>query len=186
MLTVVIVYSVLIAVAYLCGRRDGYDAQLFEETQKFAQRAKPPEIAVHFAPHGDCEKAVVAVINKAKRCVYLMAYFFTSPEIVDALTKARKRDVKVSMLTDVRGDDFPGLRALHDVGAEHWVDKKHPIMHNKVVIADDNVVVTGSYNFTERAENNAENLLVIRSEMVAGLFSENWIMHCAHAEKITQ
>ena len=43
-------------------------------------------------------------------------------------------------------------------------------MHNKVMIIDDKVVITGSYNFSENAEANDENMLVIESAAVAAAY----------------
>jgi len=40
-------------------------------------------------------------------------------------------------------------------------------MHNKLMILDDKTVVTGSYNFSEHAEVNDENMLIIQSPAVA-------------------
>ncbi len=39
-------------------------------------------------------------------------------------------------------------------------------MHNKVMILNDDTVITGSYNFSEHAEVNDENMLVIKSAEV--------------------
>ncbi len=39
-------------------------------------------------------------------------------------------------------------------------------MHNKVMVLD-NVVITGSYNFSRHAQRNAENLLLIQSSALA-------------------
>jgi phosphatidylserine/phosphatidylglycerophosphate/cardiolipin synthase-like enzyme len=44
-------------------------------------------------------------------------------------------------------------------------------MHNKVLIIDDEVVVTGSYNLSEAAESNDENTLVIESKEIAAKYS---------------
>ena len=55
-------------------------------------------------------------------------------------------------------------------------------MYNKVMIIDRVVVITGSFNFTKAAEqNNAENLLVIRSKDLAKVYGENWERHKEHA-----
>jgi len=45
------------------------------------------------------------------------------------------------------------------------------------------VVITGSFNFTKRAEHeNAENLLVIRSKDLAAQYTRNWEAHAAHVD----
>jgi len=48
-------------------------------------------------------------------------------------------------------------------------------MHHKVMIIDNHTVITGSYNFTDNAENtNDENLAIIRSAAIARLFLEEY------------
>jgi len=44
-------------------------------------------------------------------------------------------------------------------------------MHNKILIIDNKTVVTGSYNFSENAEANDENMLVIESPQVATAYT---------------
>ncbi len=43
-------------------------------------------------------------------------------------------------------------------------------MHNKVMILDERIVITGSYNFSENAESNDENQLIIESKDVAAAY----------------
>jgi phosphatidylserine/phosphatidylglycerophosphate/cardiolipin synthase-like enzyme len=45
----------------------------------------------------------------------------------------------------------------------------HNFMHNKLVIAD-NVVVTGSFNLSNHAMGNAENVLLIRDAGIASKY----------------
>ncbi len=47
---------------------------------------------------------------------------------------------------------------------------KHDFMHNKVLVIDD-TVVTGSFNFSHSAEQNAENILLIESAPLADAYS---------------
>jgi phosphatidylserine/phosphatidylglycerophosphate/cardiolipin synthase-like enzyme len=44
-------------------------------------------------------------------------------------------------------------------------------MHNKVMILDDSTMITGSYNFSESAESNDENMLILESSDVANAYS---------------
>jgi phosphatidylserine/phosphatidylglycerophosphate/cardiolipin synthase-like enzyme len=45
------------------------------------------------------------------------------------------------------------------------------------------LLITGSFNFTKSAEEkNAENLLVIRDNKLAGQYTKNWQEHDRHSE----
>jgi phosphatidylserine/phosphatidylglycerophosphate/cardiolipin synthase-like enzyme len=48
---------------------------------------------------------------------------------------------------------------------------RHDFMHNKVLVCDD-TVITGSYNLSHSAEDNAENLLVIESPELAERYND--------------
>ena len=60
---------------------------------------------------------------------------------------------------------------------------KYAIAHNKVMIIDEEILITGSFNFTKAAEEkNAENLLIIRDKAIASLYIRNWEQHAGHSE----
>ncbi len=65
-----------------------------------------------------------------------------------------------------------------------FIDSKHAIAHNKIMIIDDATVITGSFNFTKAAqESNAENLLVLHDEKMAWGYEANWEKHFKHSER---
>jgi phosphatidylserine/phosphatidylglycerophosphate/cardiolipin synthase-like enzyme len=62
-------------------------------------------------------------------------------------------------------------------------DPVHGIAHNKIMIIDQETVITGSFNFTRAAEeNSADNLLIIRNKDLAREYLENWGKHRAQSE----
>ena len=64
-----------------------------------------------------------------------------------------------------------------------FIDDKHAIAHNKIMIIDRETVITGSFNFTKAAEEkNAENVLIIRDKALAKVYIENWEKHKGHSE----
>ena len=68
-------------------------------------------------------------------------------------------------------------------GIRTLIDDKHAIAHNKIMVIDQETVITGSFNFTKAAEDrNAENLLVIRDKDLAAKYIENWKKHAEHSE----
>jgi phosphatidylserine/phosphatidylglycerophosphate/cardiolipin synthase-like enzyme len=115
----------------------------------------------------------------------VQAYSFTSAPIAKALVDAHKRGVKVEMILDKsqRSEKYSSADFVIHAGIPTKIDAQHAIAHNKTIIVDGAVVVTGSFNFTKAAEsNNAENLLVIRDKALAEKYTANWKAHAEHSE----
>ena len=146
---------------------------------------------VHFSPtkpKGECTDTIVNELKQAKSIVRVQAYSFTSKRIADALDKASKRDaldkgskVSVKAILDKRESSKRDNKAhfLDSVGIPVMLDGNgHAKSHSKVIIIDPDldsaVVITGSFNFTDDAEDNVENLLVIRSKAIAQKYLAQW------------
>ncbi len=137
----------------------------------------------HFSPHGGCTEAIVAAIGEAKVSVRFLAYSFTSEAIWTALIEAYSRNVDVRGIVDARMCNERGGLAhrLSSRGVEITADAVHRIQHNKVILADD-VVITGSFNLTDSAENfNAENIVILHDPALAAIYLAEWNHHRGHA-----
>jgi hypothetical protein len=108
-----------------------------------------------------------------------------SDDEVQEIVAAEKRGVKVQVILDKsqRTEKYSEADFLIHEGVPTWIDAKHAIAHNKIMVIDDKTVLTGSFNFTKAAEeNNAENLLVIQDVSLASKYTTNWQMHLTHSE----
>lgn len=107
----------------------------------------------------------------------MLAYSFTSDRIAKAVVDAHKRGLSVDVILD-RAQNTKGYSSadfLLHAGVATRLDSTHAIAHNKVMVIDDKIVITGSFNFTTAAETkNAENLLVISSPKLAAAYLENY------------
>jgi phosphatidylserine/phosphatidylglycerophosphate/cardiolipin synthase-like enzyme len=140
---------------------------------------------VCFSPNGGCTKAIVAELGVAKSEVLIQAYSFTSKTIAKALLSAKERGVNIQIILDKSNlrDNYSAADFTAHAGIPTYIDAQHSIAHNKIMIIDNEVVITGSFNFTRAAEvNNAENLLVIRSKELAKVYIDNWQEHKRHSE----
>ncbi len=141
---------------------------------------------VCFSPNGGCTECIVKEINTAKSEILVQAYSFTSAPIAKALTDVFKRGVKVEAILDKsqRREKYTAATFISNAGIPTYIDDKHAIAHNKIMIIDKETVITGSFNFTKAAEEkNAENLLVIKSKELAKEYMDNWHKHREHSEK---
>jgi phosphatidylserine/phosphatidylglycerophosphate/cardiolipin synthase-like enzyme len=139
-------------------------------------------------------KEIIGVIASAQKRVFVASVVLSSGPILAALSEAIDRDVPLAGLYDGPQMDqverqwkasnvgADKLNTWHKV-AQHLVRKSsipydrsrpaqpHNFMHNKLVVADA-MVVTGSFNLSNHAMNNAENVLLIQNESCADLYAE--------------
>ena len=144
---------------------------------------------IYFSPRGGCTAAIVRNLAAARESVLVQAYSFTSQPIAEALVKAHRRGVNVQVILDKsqRTEKHSVAHLLSGAGIPIFIDDKYAIAHNKVMVIDGRVVITGSFNFTKAAEeSNAENLVVIENEEIAGIYAQNWRNHLARSKPYEQ
>jgi phosphatidylserine/phosphatidylglycerophosphate/cardiolipin synthase-like enzyme len=122
-----------------------------------------------FRPYEPVAEHVVAAIDAAQKIVRISIYQFEQQSVLDALTRAKKRGVKVEVVLD-RGH-------VYTTGTSHEGGPRKPrpmvvelvksgfdllllkgqgsgIMHNKFLIVDDQLLEGGSYNYTDQSESD--------------------------------
>ena len=123
-------------------------------------------------------------LAEARQTILVQAYSFTSAPIAAALVDASRRGVRVEAVLDKSNKTGRYSEADFLVNSQipSWIDDRHAIAHNKVMVIDNNTVLTGSFNFTKAAEeNNAENLLILRSPELAARYTANFLEHRNHS-----
>lgn len=126
-----------------------------------------PEITAHFE---DIHRVLLREINSAESTIVAAVAWFTDREIFNALRRRAVHGVSVRVaITDDeinRPPMAPAFDALIDMGGEiHRIrpgTRRDSLMHHKFCVIDETTVITGSYNWTRRARENAENVTVIR------------------------
>lgn len=161
---------------------------VFAHSFTFAGQFKNANYNVCFTPGEDCTKLIVNTIRKAKSSIRLQAYSFTSAPIAQALLQAQNRGVDVKTILDKSQftANYSAAKFLLNNNIPVWKDERVSIAHNKVIIIDDSIVITGSFNFTKSAqERNAENLLIINDTNLASKYTENWNKRMAFSDLVT-
>jgi phosphatidylserine/phosphatidylglycerophosphate/cardiolipin synthase-like enzyme len=182
-------FSLALVVALIVtGALDSYatPAPAVAPTQATVAVARP-RIQVLFSPAGGCTDAILDAIGKAKTSIDVQAYSFTSAPIAKAVAEAHARGVKVRVVLDKsqRTERYTSATFLYNNDVAVWIDAKHAIAHNKIILIDGAIILTGSFNFTKSAEErNAENLLIIEGhpELVAS-YQSNFEEHLQHSTR---
>ena len=135
-------------------------------------------LEVYFSPDDGALDRIVELVGDAQESVYFLAYSFTSDDLAEALTESGKQGVIVKGVFEQdqyesnEGTEFDNLRTA---GFDIRLDANPRHMHHKVIIIDEAIVITGSYNFSANAEKrNDENVLIIFNPEIASLYLEEF------------
>lgn len=143
-----------------------------------------PEVAapapeVFLSPNGGVRQRLVRAIQGSERSIDIAVYSFTAAELAEALYAAKARGVRIRVLVDreraeAGGSGIRGLR-LNGVAVRSLGVPEQSLMHHKFAIFDDRLLVTGSYNWTNSAEQaNYENLVVLDEPEVVARFQREF------------
>jgi phosphatidylserine/phosphatidylglycerophosphate/cardiolipin synthase-like enzyme len=155
------------------------------------------EVDAAFAPGegASIDTAIAGHISAARERIAIASMVISSGAILGALVDALDRGVELTgiydgpEMTDVEKDWAKGTKGGTGQGkASQWETVKqrlvakrsqpytdtglHNFMHNKCVAIDGQLVVTGSFNFSQNATRNAENVLTFHDEGIAGQFAQ--------------
>jgi phosphatidylserine/phosphatidylglycerophosphate/cardiolipin synthase-like enzyme len=104
--------------------------------------------------------AILSSIGSARRTIDLAIYNLNDPRISIALLRARENGVEVRIVME--GDnlekEIPRRLLAADIPVR--VDEKGSLMHNKFMIVDEAVLLTGSANYTENGLGLDNNYLI--------------------------
>jgi len=136
----------------------------------------PADITTCFSPHQNCSKSLIETLGKAKKSIYVQAYSFTNHDIAMALIEAKGRGVNVQVYVDKKRikEKHCKINKLIEAKIPVIVQKSKNIAHNKIMIIDDELVITGSFNWTQNALKNEENLNFIKSKELVQIYLYNW------------
>jgi len=129
-------------------------------------------LGIFFSPKGGCENQILHWISRANLSIHILIYSFTLDSIGDALVEAHNRGVTVKVVFEAgQISQYSEYEKLKTAGISVRTDTNPKLMHNKVMIVDGIIVLTGSFNWSNNAENyNDENLIVIKSTYVAKVY----------------
>jgi len=115
--------------------------------KKYFVQLNGMNINVYFAPEDNVEKIIHDRINKAEKSIRFMQFSFTSDVIGEVIIKKFKEGVKVSGVFEKKGSDteYSEYVKMKVESVPVHLDKNRGVMHHKVIIIDDSLVITGSF-----------------------------------------
>ncbi|MCC6683724.1 MAG: DUF1669 domain-containing protein, partial [Bacteroidia bacterium] len=116
-------------------------------------------------PHFEnIQEKIYAEIKKAEETILIAVAWFTNRVLFDLLIEKEKQGVKISVV--INDDDINNKSGIEWDNLISYTSKVYKIknnlgiLHNKFCVIDKKNVITGSYNWTNKAQYNSEDILI--------------------------
>ena len=132
-----------------------------------------PMVEAHFSPGEACYRRIRGLLDGARRSASLCVFTITDDRIAERVIAAHRRGVLVRVITDDEKSEDLGSDVLDlaRAGIGVRVDASPYHMHHKFALFDDDVLLTGSYNWTRgAAASNEENLILSNDRRLFSAF----------------
>ncbi len=124
-----------------------------------------------FTMNEGIRKTLIKLIDGTQKKLDICVYAISDDRIYDSLKKANSRGVKIRIVTDrLQSTQSNTVKKLWSDGFDIKISNgyRNGVMHNKYAIFDDKFVITGSFNWSNNAENyNWENAVVLSAPYVS-------------------
>lgn len=137
---------------------------------------KTEAIDFYFSPISDCTSVIVNEVRKARESIKFAMFCFTSDIIGQEIIKAGIRGVKVFGIFENSqnpiSNEYLVMKKIHllKVKKDCFVEN----IHDKFLIIDDRVALTGSFNYTLAATRNIETLIVLKDPSLVKHIAKRW------------
>lgn len=143
------------------------------------------QVEVLFSPDDIVVARLTQLISEAQQNISFLAYSFSSEDLGTNIRAKATDGVTVAGVMEFDPVDpnqpNPNLNLVEELnffrqaGLNVLLDRNPEVLNHKVMIIDGKIVILGSYDFTNRAEiDNDENVVIIHSEAVAQKFMEEF------------
>ena len=184
----IVIESEDVADMYMAEFKEMFDYKIFGNKKeyrifpsinkkKYFAKIGDTDINVYFSPDDNIERIILERLKKAKKSVYFLAFSFTSNRLGEEMVTLRKKGIAVYGVIEKIGSDTKESEyvKLKLEGVQAKLDKNRNRMHHKVIIIDESLVITGSYNFSKNAnEKNDENIIILNNRDIAGLYIDEF------------
>ena len=155
----------------------GIDLVAPKFTMKIRNIEKGSPADAYFSPGDECLHRIRRLFGEARQTLDICVFTITDNRIVQRLEEAHERGITIRIISD---DDKSldlgsDLEHLARIGIQCRLDRTTAHMHHKFAIADHDLLLSGSYNWTRSAATeNDENIVVINNPKIVRIFAEKF------------
>ncbi|MBI5840887.1 MAG: hypothetical protein HZB19_12365 [Chloroflexi bacterium] len=134
-------------------------------------------VQVLFSAEDHAVSNLIALVNDAQTSIRFLAFSFTDYPLAQAMIGRAAAGVDVQGVYETFGSNSPRseLKTFYCANVPVRQDGNSSFLHDKIIIIDDSIVVTGSLNFSSSAdEDNEENVVILDNAEIAALYLQEY------------
>jgi phosphatidylserine/phosphatidylglycerophosphate/cardiolipin synthase-like enzyme len=148
----------------------------------FTQDGVP--MAFYMGPEDRPMDALAETVSSARESIRFMAFSFTHDALQAAMLTEAENGIDVQGIFERTGSQTAAAAMIPMLcaGVQVRQDANPFVLHHKVVIVDEEIVITGSFNFSDNAtQSNDENLVIIGDRALAAQYLAEYDRRWAEA-----
>lgn len=134
-------------------------------------------VQVLFSPEDKIVSNLIALVKDAQVSVRFLAFSFTDYPLAQVMIDRAAAGVDVKGVFETFGSTSPNseLQTFWCAGVPARQDGNGSFLHDKLIIVDNSIVVTGSLNFSSNADDsNEENVVIVDNTEIAALYLQEF------------
>jgi phosphatidylserine/phosphatidylglycerophosphate/cardiolipin synthase-like enzyme len=134
-------------------------------------------IQIYFAPEDKVLDRIITLVSSAQTNIRFLAFSFTDYPLAKAMIDRAAAGVNTAGIYEKVGSDAEGaeMRTFYCAKVPVRQDGNPKFLHDKIIIVDKHIVISGSFNFSSNAtESNDENVIIIDNADIANLYMQEF------------
>jgi phosphatidylserine/phosphatidylglycerophosphate/cardiolipin synthase-like enzyme len=134
-------------------------------------------IQILFSAEDKAISHLIALVNDAQTSIRFLAFSFTDYPLAQAMIDRAAAGVDVQGVYETFGSNSPRaeLKTFYCAHVPVRQDGNSSFLHDKIIIIDNSIVVTGSLNFSSSADDaNEENVVILENPEIASLYLQEY------------
>ena len=134
-------------------------------------------IQIYFSPEDKVLTHMIPVVSSAQSSIRFLAFSFTDFDLAKAMIDRAAAGVDTAGIYEKVGSETEGseMKTFYCAQVPIRQDGNPKFLHDKIIIIDNHIVISGSFNFSSNAtQNNDENVIIIDSPEIASLYMQEF------------
>lgn len=177
----IVIHSPEVAAIYESEFQEMWNGQYGPKSRSTADQQKAVvngmPVQIYFSPEDKVMDRIIPIVSSAQSNIRFLAFSFTDYPLAKAMIDRSAAGVDVAGVYEKVGSetDSAEMKTFFCAHVPVRQDGNPKFLHDKLIIIDNHIVISGSFNFSSNAtDNNDENVIIVDNAEIANLYMQEF------------